>query len=79
MKAVFDNTYTGRRWTYGLKYRPLAKAEVQDGWIIQSDKKHPDFSFGIVDYPFELTEEQLQNFQMVSVFPLALEGERYHG
>jgi len=67
MKAIFNDTYTGRRWSYGLKYRPLAKAQVPDGWIIQSNREHPKFKFGVVDYPFELTEEQVQNFQLALV------------
>ncbi len=63
-KVLFDSSYGGPRWTYGLQYRPLAKAQVPDGWIIQSNRQHPDFQFGTVDYPVLLPEEKVRNFQL---------------
>jgi len=66
-KVLFDDSYNGLRWTYGLQYRPLAKAQVPDGWIIQSNREHPGFRFGTVDYPFQLSKEKAQNFQLIEI------------
>ena len=64
-KMVFDDDYDGPRWTYGLLFRPLGFAQVPDGWIIQSDRKHKDFSnHGTVDYPRELTDREVESFQL---------------
>lgn len=53
---IFDDAYTGDRYTYGLTHRPLALAHVPDGWIIGSDREHKDFPvFGTVQYPRPLT------------------------
>lgn len=54
---LFDDSYTGPRQAYGLKFRSLTYGNVPEGWIIFSDKKHPDYPFGTVDYPFELGEK----------------------
>lgn len=55
--TLFDDTYDGPRWTYGLKFRPVSYANVPDGWIIHSGQEHPDFKFGTIDYPFDLGEK----------------------
>ncbi len=65
---LFDEDYTGPRFTYGLRYRPLARFAVPDGWIIGSNKDHPEFpNFGIVDYPFELSDKQLHSYELKRV------------
>lgn len=63
-QVVFDDTYQGDRFTYGLKFRPVGKAQVPDGWIIWSDKDHKDFPHGTVDYPFEINAEIAKSFEM---------------
>lgn len=68
MNLLFDDTYTGPRYRYGLTIRPLARFNVPDGWIIQSDRPHKDFPrYGTVAYPFPLTEEQMHHYDMVEV------------
>lgn len=62
--VLFDDTYTGDRFTYGLKYRPLAQSQVPNGWIIWSDREHKDFPFGAFDYPDQLTPEKVKTFEM---------------
>lgn len=66
-EIFFDDTYKGDRYTYGLKYRPLAQAQVPDGWIVFSDREHKDFPFGTVDYPRELSEAEVSSFEMEAV------------
>ena len=66
--TIFDDEYTGPRFTYGLTLRPLARFHIPDGWIIDSDKYDKDFPrYGIVDYPVELTAEQLYRYDLVFV------------
>lgn len=64
---TFDDTYDGPRWTYGLSYRPLAYASVPAGWIIGSNRPHPAYHFGTVQYPRELTAAELDAFELQPV------------
>jgi len=64
---VFDDEWTGERFTYGLQFRPLGISQVPDGWIIQSNRADPRFKFGTVQYPRRLTEREVANFQLVEV------------
>ena len=68
-EILFDDSYKGPRFTYGLQYRPLTGiGNVPDGFIIFSDRPHPDFkNFGTVDYPRELTQAEINGFQLVRV------------
>jgi len=66
---LFDDEYTGERFTYGLSYRPLAQYNVPDGWIIQSDRRNVRFAFGTVDYPRPLTDQELDRFDLTPVSP----------
>lgn len=58
-KPIFDDDYVGPCWTYGLTYRPHTWDGVPKGWIVFSDRKHPEYPFGTIDYPFALTDEQI--------------------
>jgi len=65
---IFDDEYTGPRWTYGCTIRPAARFNIPEGYICDSQKEHPQFrSFGTVDYPIALTEEQLNHYDMVFI------------
>ena len=64
---VMDSTYDGPRWRYGLSYRPVGYAQVPDGWIIQSDRKDPKFNHGTIDYPFELSANDVRQFELTPV------------
>jgi hypothetical protein len=64
METLFDDTYTGPRFTYACWYRPPGYAQVPDGWIINSIRPHPDYNHGTVDYPRELTAEEMARFQL---------------
>jgi hypothetical protein len=65
--TLFNDTYKGERYTYGLKYRPLGSAAVPPRWIIWSEKKHPDFNFGTIDYPRKLTQYEIESFQLTEI------------
>lgn len=68
-ELLFNDTYTGPRFTYGFKYRPPGYATCPKGYIVGSNKEHPDFrNFGTIDYPHELTEEEVRQFELVQVF-----------
>lgn len=65
---LFDDEYKGPRWTYGLTYRPISIGTIPQGWIIDSQKDHPNFpSFGTIDYPKELTEKEVSSFELIEV------------
>ena len=67
-EMLYDDTYKGPRWRYGLQYRPLATCHVPKGWIIWSDRPHSDFpAFGPVAFPRELTAEEVSGYQIVFV------------
>lgn len=64
---IFDDEYTGPRYTYGVTLRPVTRFNIPDGWIIDSQKPHPSFRYGTVDYPHRLTVEQKNHYDMVTV------------
>ncbi len=72
--TIFDDEYNGPRWTYGLVYRPLARFAVPDGWIISSNKDHPAYRHGTIDYPHQLPERDLKAYELVEVKTPAYEG-----
>jgi len=64
-ETVYDDAHTGDRWTYGLTHRPLALYHVPAGWIIGSDRPHPDFPvFGTVRYPRRLTPDEVARYEL---------------
>jgi hypothetical protein len=64
---LYDDTYSGPRYRYGLVYRPLVFAQVPAGWIIFSNRQDPNFRHGTVDYPFEISSEIVEAYQLVFV------------
>ena len=64
---LFDDTYTGPRWTYGLTYRPLSMASVPKGAIIHSDRAHPAYRHGTVDFPRQLTDEEIAGYELALI------------
>ncbi len=65
---AFDDDFKGERWTYGLNYRPLLGGGAPEGYILHSDRKHPDHpTFGTIDYPRKLAENEIENFQLKEI------------
>lgn len=56
---IFDDDYTGPRWRYGLKYRPASYANIPKGWIVGSPKASRTYRHGTVDYPRELSAQEI--------------------
>lgn len=75
-RTRFDDDYRGARWRYGLRYRPLGSWNVPDGWIIGSDRPHPEYPFGTVDYPAPLGLGQTTAYEVVLLERLC-DGVRY--
>ena len=64
---LFDDTYTGDRWQYGLTYRPFTGAGVPKGFIVYSDRCHADFRFGTIEYPFALATAQVKQMDLTDL------------
>ena len=60
---LFDDEYSGPRYTYGVYYK-VAHFDLPDGWIINSNRPHADYPGGTIDYPFELTPHQCEEFKL---------------
>ena len=69
---IFDDTYDGPRWRYGLNHRPLDSLSMPRGFILFSDREHPHYRFGTVDYPRELSPDEQVDYQIVFVERVAL-------
>lgn len=67
LDILFDDEYTGPRWTYGMTYRPIGIGAIPKGWIINSQKDYSGFHFGTIDYPRELTEKEVRNYELTAV------------
>jgi hypothetical protein len=72
---VFDNTYTGPRWTYGLVNRPMQIGAQPKGSIIGSARVSARFkNFGTVQWPRRLTDEEVASYELVPVVDAVTEG-----
>lgn len=84
---MYDGSFEGPRWTYGLSLRPLGYAQVPDGWIIGSDREHPHYRYGTVQYPFPLDAavarqmdlEPVEQGAALSAPPTPLHGQEVSG
>ena len=66
--TVFDDDYKGERFTYGLQYRPFDLGSIPRGFIIgtlDQDNNERPHQFGTIQYPFELTDQQVKSFELV--------------
>ena len=64
MDYLFDDTYIGPRYRYGLAHRPLAIGSVPRGYIIQSLKPDARFAHGVLEYAQELTEAEVSGYEL---------------
>jgi hypothetical protein len=66
--TIFHEDYHGPRWTYGLVHRPFGIAAQPKGHIVGSlNEQHPDYRYGTIDYPFELSGEEIYSYELVFV------------
>lgn len=61
---IYDKTYEGPRYTYGLQFRPMMLGAQPKGAIADSERSHKDYRYGTVQYPRELNEPELYSFEM---------------
>jgi len=62
---VFDADYTGPRWTYGMRNRPVGIGAAPKGYIIGSGGPAVGRARnGTIQYPRELTSKELYDFEM---------------
>ena len=66
--ALYDDTYTGPRWRYGLEHRPLANyfnLSFPDP-ILHSDRPDPRFRYyGTAEWPCEIPEDEARHHSLV--------------
>lgn len=74
-ELLFDDSYHGPRWKYGLQYRPLVTGGgAPDDFIVYSDRSSTDPRFrlfGTVDYPRELSDGEIESYQLVPLGQVA--------
>jgi len=64
-ERVFDADYTGPRWTYGMRNRPVGLGAAPKGYIIGSGgAARGRARNGTIQYPRELTSDELYQFEM---------------
>ncbi len=66
---LFDDTYRGPRWRYGLTARHIVyhlETPAND-WIMYSERPTTEarFPFGTVEYPRELSEHETRTLRLV--------------
>ena len=63
---LYDDTYHGPRWRYGLTLRPIG-AGIPRGFIVFSGRKSTDprCQFGTVDYPEPLDARTVEQLDLV--------------
>ena len=62
---VFSDEYTGPRWTYGLRNRPMGIGAQPKGFIIGSEGPAVGRArHGTIQYPRELTADELYDFEL---------------
>jgi hypothetical protein len=67
---IFDNEYTGPRYTYALRNRPPSIGCCPTGRIVGADKPHPDWMYGTITYARELTDKEIYDYELVQLQPL---------
>lgn len=63
-ETLFHDEYTGPRWTYGMKFRPLQIGAQPKGWIVGSYSLDSRYRHGTIDYPFRLTEKECGSYEL---------------
>jgi hypothetical protein len=71
-EIVDDKEYFGQRWTYGLQNRPPIDGGAPRGFIIHSDRKHGKYHHGTIDYPYPLTQKEIEGWELEPVQTVAM-------
>lgn len=68
IEQIYSDEYTGPRWTYGLRNRPMQIGAQPAGYIIGSDgPARGRARHGTIQYPRQLTAEEIYNFELEEV------------
>lgn len=65
--TIFDDEYTGPRFTYGCAYRPAIGANIPRGSILFSGRPHPGYAHGTIDYPEALDAATAERFDLTDL------------
>jgi len=69
-KLIHNDEYQGPRHRYGFRYRPVGMSHQPDGWIIGSQRPHPQYRpHGTLDWPVRLTDDEMRDYQLQYVGP----------
>lgn len=66
-KDAFHSSHSGPRWTYGLQNRPYDGHGAPRGPIHFSWDVNPSFRHGVISYPFPLTEQEIESYELTLV------------
>ena len=69
--TIFDEEYTGPRFTYGFRNRPPGIGCQPDGFIAGSDRDHPSYRWGTRQWPRPLTEAEVYSYELELVEAVA--------
>jgi hypothetical protein len=68
MTPIFHADYTGPRWTYGLRNRPLALGAAPRDYIIGSDGPAVGRArWGTIQYPRQLSSDEIYDYELESM------------
>lgn len=71
-EILYDDTYTDRRWRYGLLSRPPVWGGAPPDYVVFSLREgDARFPYGTIEYARPLTVDELERFGMVDLGPLA--------
>ena len=65
MTTLFHDDYTGLRYTYGLRNRPLCLGTAPKGYIIGSEGEATGRArWGTIQYPRPLTPDEIYDYEL---------------
>ena len=69
-ERIYSDEYTGPRWTYALRYRPMQIGAQPAGYIIGSDGPAVGRArYGTIQYPRQLSPDEVYSFELEEVTP----------
>jgi len=63
-ERIYDDTYEGKRYTYGCRNRPPGYAAIPNNWICDSQRDNPRFRHGTIQYAVPLTDWELYSYEL---------------
>lgn len=70
-ERLYHDTYTGPRWTYALELRPISLFNLPKAFeaqvILLSQRPHPQYRHGTIDYAVRLPDGVADHFSLVLV------------